>query len=272
MAKSPYLWRTIVFSDTHYPQQDPRAIDLLAQIARASGKRELKLQVDEYVLNGDICNLARMSRHERDEDWAEENYPETRRMLRDDLSRIAELDPRADRTARPGNHDDNWNEYVQRMCPDVHGIEDSRGRLLRFDRWIGFEDVGWSWWPDEKPIVKFGNFLIVHGDVNGAGGKTAAAKLLAHFGRSGVSGHTHRPHMTTSSHWPNQPIGWWVAGCMCKRTMRYLKGDAMHPEWVNGFVSITFDGKGRFWPEHSFMIESGGKLVTMFDGRRWESK
>lgn len=270
--KADYLYRLLIFSDTHYPQQDPRCIDIVKQIARDSGNGKLTLKVDEYLLNGDICQLARMSRWERDEDWAEENYSETRRSLRADLGALSQLDPHAKRIARPGNHDDNWNEYVQRMCPDVHGIEDSKGRLLTFDRWIGFDEVGWSWFGSEEPIVYYDNFLVVHGDVNGCGGLNAARKLLAHFGKSGASGHTHRPHHATSSHWPNQPIGWWVAGCMCKRTFRYLKGDARHPEWVNGFMSVVFDGRGHFWPEQHYLIEGKDRRIrALFDGRMYTS-
>lgn len=271
--KSPYLYRLLIFSDTHFPQQDDRCMNLVEQIAKDSGRGKLHRKVDEYLLNGDICNLSRMSRHERDEDWADESYSDTRRMLRRFLGRVADYDKGARRVARPGNHDDNWNEYIQRYCSDVYEIHDSAGRLLTFNRWIGFDECGWKWFGSEEPIVYFDNFLVVHGDVNGCGGKNAAQKLLSHFGRSGASGHTHRPHHVTSSHWPNQPIGWWVAGCMCKRTMRYLKGDARHPEWVNGFLSVTFDGDGHFWPEQHYIVEGrDNRMRVMFDGKLYSNE
>ena len=271
--KANYLYRLLVFSDSHYPQHDPRCFDILKQIARDSGRGRLTLKVDEYLFNGDICNLSRMSAHERDEDWDEESFETTRRVLREDLSVLAQADPKAKRIARPGNHDRWWDRYIQRNAPDLTAIHDSRGKLLTFDRWIGFDECGWLWHQSEEPIVYFNNFLVVHGDINGCSGRRAAERLLSHFGKSGCSGHTHRPHHTTGSHWPNQPIGWWVSGAMCKRTMRYLTGDARHPEWVNGFISVVFDSGGHFWPEQHLLIEGKDrKMRTIFDGRQYVSR
>ena len=134
--RADYLYRLLIFSDTHYPQQDARCIDIIKQIARDSGKGRLTLKVDEYLLNGDICNLSRMSAHERDEDWDEESFGTTREILRSDLSELCDLDHKAKRTARPGNHDRWWDRYIQRNCPDITAIQDSRGKLLTFERWI----------------------------------------------------------------------------------------------------------------------------------------
>lgn len=270
----PSEYLLLIFSDTHYPRQDARCIDIIHQIAADSGKKKLTKPVDEYILNGDICNLSRMSRHERDEDWSDENYSHTREMLRGDLVRIAECDPHARRIARPGNHDDNWNEYVQRVCPDVHGIMDSRGRLFSFHRWIGFDECGWGWHGSEEPLVYFHNFIVVHGDVQGCGGETAAKKLLTHFGKSGASGHTHRPHSYTSSRYKNDPIGWWVGGCMCRRDFRYLRGDAYQPKWVQGFLSVRFTQRGTFHVQHHNIIErkdKEGRVETVFQGRTYVS-
>lgn len=237
----------LIGSDAHYwPQLVTKAHEALCKLAK-----ELKPAV--VILNGDILDGARISRHAR-EMW------EAQPMLKDELSAVQDRCAEIERAATGaelirtiGNHDARFERYLAANAPELE--EMSGACLLDYlPRWR----AGWA--VHLNPQSE-GWTVVRHRPVTGGIHSTYNSVLKS--GVNYVHGHLHK---LEHKPWGDYRGRQWGIDC---GTLADPKGpqfaytEAGPLNWGSGFYVLTFKA-GRLLPPEPCVIERG---VAWFRGR-----
>lgn len=226
------LARVLVLSDIHFPEHDPTALALAAELA-------LWLDPDVIALNGDVMEFATLS-----------DYALHYRAKRDDalkavrepysafIRRLAGNCPHATLLHYEGNHDDRMGRYLAKH-PELQDtlIDDYRALIRQGGRVLTLGDM---------QEVEIGDLLIQHGT---RAGKNAASAALEDLGgaHSQIQGHTHMPAKVVkrvkhgASYRVVQSV---VCGCLCRLTPGYVRHRTRHTKWLQGVVIAHVDPAG----------------------------
>ena len=230
----------LVASDCHYwPGIVTVAHEAFCRLAK-------KLKPEMVVLNGDILDGARISRHPRIM-W--EQQPHLKDEIHTVQDRCAEIE-RAAGNAKLirtiGNHDARFENYLSGRVAEVEGMPGTT--LLDFlPKWR----AGWALHLNAHAD---GWVCIRHRPV--AGGLHAAINSTLKAGVSYVHGHLHQLKVTPWSDYRGRRYGV-DCGTMADITgPQFTYVEAGPVNWASGFAVLTFR-EGRLLPPEIAVVEGG---------------
>jgi hypothetical protein len=201
---------------------------------RAFIKFSKELKPKAVILNGDVMDFPKISRHPRI-GW--EQLPEVRQELdaaRVILDKIEKAAPRARKIWTLGNHDARFESLIANKAPEYKGVF---GVHLKdhFPKW----ECGWSCWVNDV-VVKH----------RFKGGDHAAFNNAVKSGRSIVTGHLHSAKVSPVTDFNG--TRWGVdSGCLAdvsaKPFIDYTEDNPLN--WRSGFAVLTFKNGKLLPPE-----------------------
>lgn len=225
----------IVGSDAHIWSTD------LTTAQRAFLQFSKKLKPDAIVMNGDVFDGARISRHPNGI-WSQEQRPNVKQELeacQSFLDALVKAYP-AKRYWLWGNHDARFEMRLSSLTPEFEGV---RGFALKdhFQEWT----FGMSLWVNECVIKHRASHSGLHAVYNNT----------LKGGKSVVTGHLHSLKVTPWTDWGGDRYG---VDCGTLADVNGPQFDYMEDNaksWRSGFVVLTFKGGRLLHPE----------LVQVFD-------
>lgn len=239
--KSTY--KLLIVSDFHSIFVDHKALEVFLKVLEDN-------YFDEINLNGDICDFPLLSKYDTKlfEIPILKNYTEVSEIefvKKYILKPISErsLNPNIIRRYRLGNHEERLTEGRNRDAADRIAVLFKHYNSSRLSEMLELDKFGFIY--DPAAVTNyFGMFDVVHG-VSLA--KTASRNNIFSFMSSGTSGDTHRLN-STYIRTKKGNFMWCESGCM--RTLddvEYIP-TARIADWMQGFVTATFDVKeGSFF-------------------------
>jgi predicted phosphodiesterase len=170
------LVRQLWIPDTHVPNEDKRAVDLVEQVAKGLG------QFDEIIISGDFGDFETVSAHANAD-------PRKERLLLKEVAQVRAAIRRVETWGKPkarrvyvcGNHEWRLDRYIANEAPALFGTVDVPSILELGDRW---EFVPY------KEHIQIGKVYATHD--TGKAGQNAHLAAQADFQDNVVIGHTHR--------------------------------------------------------------------------------
>lgn len=230
----------VVIPDTHMGCEDPAALAVAKAIVREA-------QPDLILHIGDLLDAHWLSRF--DKDPAAERLQEEIDKARVFLHELAQLAPQARRVLLEGNHEQRLTKAIWNMPGTASAI----GTLTKFRQeitWpklLDLDAIGWEWVPtaQQSRTEILPGLISKHGSVVRKWSGATGCGEWQKYGRSGVSGHTHR--LGAFYHRDHNGSHVWLeAGCLCLVDPEYVQD----PDWQQGVVVLTYNADGtRFNPE-----------------------
>ena len=213
----------LIGSDAHYWKEEPSAAHK-AFVALAK-----KLQPKMIVMNGDVFDGARISRHDP---LFNHNPPSVRDEIEACVERLGEVE-KACHNAKLfwtlGNHDIRLARYVINNAPELNGLPN----LSLFDYFPGW-NVTWALDINEDIIVKHRLFNGVHAGYNNT----------LKSGRTIVTGHLHRLLVTPWGDYNGRRWGVDTGSLACPDGEQFAYMEAAPHQHGSGFAVLTIkDGK-----------------------------
>lgn len=254
-SSKPKKWTTaVVYGDSHAPFTDPAAMAVVHSVIKDA-------RPDVIVNVGDLVDAWQISRFDKDParvDSLQDNIDEARIHLH----QIAQIAPNARRVWLEGNHETR----LTRAIMGLEGAQREFGKLRAFQAamtWPSLmqnESIGWEFIPERQQsrTEVLPKIITKHGSVvrkwSGQSGKGEWEK----YGRSGVSGHTHRlGWFVHRDH--NGNASWAESGCTCLLEAPY----GIDFDWQQGLIVYT-------WNESKALMNT--EFVSIRDGAAmWRS-
>lgn len=239
----------LVVGDTHVPFVDYEAWRAVMAVAKA-------LEPDVLIHMGDAIDNWQCSTFDKD--------PARKESLQDDIDETASLLrgvrkalPKADCYLLCGNHEDRLRRTIWRMSDGQRELAKLRvfqnavtwPNLLDLKA-IGFKFVDTQGQARTRILPKL---ITKHGSVVRRWSAQSAKAEWERYGKSGLSGHTHR----LGSFYTNDFNGahtWTETGCTCSLDPTYC----VDPNWQQGCVIVTYVGD-RFAVEPVY-IQNGSAI------------
>lgn len=192
-------------------------------------------QWDHVIDGGDRIDAYSVSKYDKD--------PARLATLPDELRMSEELSETVEALAGDatlhfclGNHEQRIRDYTRRKAPALEGV-----RGLALPKLLGVE--GWNF--HDRPGVVIGGVRFKHGDKVAKGAGNSVRKEMDDLWQSVVMGHCHRQAVVrTRKH--KEFVGV-EAGCLAKMDPEYCA----HPDWKQGWVSLTISPDGVDVEEHT---------------------
>jgi hypothetical protein len=213
---------------------------------------------DVIVNVGDLVDCWQISRFDKDParlDTLQENIDQARSHLH----QIAQLAPKARRVILEGNHENRLGRAIWKL----EGAQREFARLRVFQQamtWpnlLQLDSIGWQFVSerDQSRTQILPKIITKHGTVvrkwSGWSGKGEWEK----YGRSGVSGHTHRlGWFVHRDH--NGNSNWAETGCTCLLESPY----GVDFDWQQGFVVMTWNADYRLQETQFVSIRDGAAI------------
>jgi hypothetical protein len=250
---------SVHYSDIHFPHHDPRALNILYQIVDyvAPG-----LTVD----HGDTLDCTEISRYPKD--------PNARVSLKEEILMGAEhngivhgLTPDAKHVWLEGNHEERLKRLIWKLAEDraagaILTLQAVRN-ALEWGSLLGMDSLGWETIPYPSHKLLFERLIIKHGSTVRKHSGYTAKEEHDKYGKSGMSGHTHRMGAYYHREYNGSPHAWFELGLLGRIRADYVD----HANWQQGLAVITWSAdRTRFGVETVSIFEG----VAYFRGRRFE--
>lgn len=224
----------LVGSDLHvWPGPIPLVWRAFCHVAKV-------IKPDAIIMNGDLIDGTRISRHPRLRNQGAPRLTEELSALQVWLAML----PKGRKFWTLGNHDTRVDNYLANMAPEA---DDFAGSLS--DRFPGYETA--------YSVLINGNTEVRH---NFRGGIHGGWNNTLHSGISTVTGHTHQLDVKSTADRNGRRYG--IECGMLNDpdapVFEYTMG--MVRRWTAGFVVLTFDDDGNLLPP---------ELCEMVRGRCW---
>ena len=216
-----------IISDLQVPLHDKRAVSAVATFLADKNL--------DSVCVGDACDSTQISRWTRGTAGEHGDLDAGRRattaVLRD--LRVRHLSR--------SNHDDRIETYVRRYAPGLASLPE-----LFIENFLALDTINCELHRDPYSVAP--GWVLVHGDegsmIQSPGG--TALNIAQRFGKSVVSGHTHKlglqhKHHSLGGKVTRELWGFEVGHLMDMNKASYLK--AGHANWAQGFGVLAVDGK-----------------------------
>jgi predicted phosphodiesterase len=230
----------LIASDFHDKEVDPFVLNVFLDTAK-------RIQPDIIVLNGDILDLYEFSRFDKDPRQIDlkGRFDFVRECI---FQPLREACPKAQIDLTLGNHEQRLIKHLasatpfMRILADLHKI--TLSKLFGLDEFEINLVTKWdisAFTPGEVREQAKKNYIVYYDCFvcNHVGNEG--------FGKSGTSGHTHRPDVKTSVS-VNGPLVWTTTGGMCRTNAEYT---TTMEKWHNSFLIVHVDTVTKqVVPEH----------------------
>jgi hypothetical protein len=238
--------RAILYGDVHFPDQDDKALGILASVTE-------RYQPDVLICMGDLLDSHALSDHDRNPRKSlKYTLQDEVDMARTHLAQMAMIvPPSTRRILLEGNHEDRLRRMVWRaqekersafMLNDVQ-------RALEWENILHLDEIGWEFYPYHGPTQAqqefLPKFIVKHGNVVRKWSASTAKGEHEKYGKSGASGHVHRGGMFFHRDHNGNHV-WLETFCLCRLDPDWTP----YPDWQQGFWVIAFDAEtGAFGAE-----------------------
>jgi len=218
--------KNLIFSDTHFPYHDVRAITTMITDAK-------KREINSIILNGDILDFYALSKYQK--------HP-GKRSVNDEIWQLVEFItilqdefPSARIFYKIGNHEERLEKYLMLKAPELLDMEEYHlGEILKIR---GVQDVTVI----QKQIIMAGKLPVVHGHEfmgGGSGGVNPARGLFLKSLSSALTSHFHRTSSNSERDITDKLMSTFSIACLCDLHPEY----ALLNKWNHGFAYIDLDG------------------------------
>ena len=244
-------FRAVVYGDTHVPFQDPAALRVVQGIVR-------DVKPDVLLNVGDLVDSWQISRFDKDparRDTLQDNIDEARQHL----AEMAQCAPAARRVLLEGNHEARLTKAIWRLEGAARELPRLRifQREVTWPRLLELEAVGWEWVPtqEQSRTAILPKIITKHGEVVRKWSGSTARGEWERYGRSGLSGHTHRlGDFLRRDH--NGVARWVETGCTCLLEAPY----GVDFDWIQGCVVIAWNADRRLMQVELVPIRDGAAI------------
>jgi predicted phosphodiesterase len=231
-TRTPYILKNVskvlILNDLHVPYHDAEALNSALRYGKVNS-------IDAIVLNGDICDFYKISRHQKNPTNPTLQYEiDTTIQV---LSYIRKMFPKIKIIYIEGNHEKRLQSYLydhsELLSLDSFKLEN----LLKLHS-LNIQFIG------NKRIVKVGKLCIAHGHEIYVGGVTPARTALIKNMTNVCFGHLHRTDSYSFTTIAGETLQSYSIACLCDLFPDYVSNNS---NWNHGFgiVKIT-DKKGNF--------------------------
>lgn len=244
--------RAVVIGDTHYPHQDDGVLKVALAIIKDA-------RPDIVVHLGDLLDAGSLSDKFAQDPARLETLQNDIDAARVFLAQVAEVAPKAQRVLLEGNHE-------ERLTRVVWGLKDAARELARLRlfqqhmSWPHFFDldaIGWRFvgYRDQPARDVLPKLLVKHGTrVHQWAGFTAKAEWMT-YGRSGISGHTHRAAVW--AHADDNGVARWIeAGCTCRYDIPW----ATSTDWQQAITVLDWTQDRRLMGVEQALVRNGASI------------
>ena len=239
--------KIIIVGDQHIPNQDEKTLKPFEKFLR-------KEMPDTLVINGDLLDFYDLSNFDKEitsEGLLQDELDAGYKLLK----KYRTILPKAKIYLTSSNHMENrLRRFKKTLGRAVHSL-----RYFTVPQMLKLEEL------DIEPIdiVRYKNFLVMHGDLVRRHSAYTAKAMLETKGKSVFIGHTHR----LGSHYKTDEGGEHVAvecGCMCTLDPEYMDN---LPNWQQGFA-IVYRDKTTDWFQHYLIPIIDNKFI--WEGREYK--
>lgn len=245
------VFTAVVYGDTHVPFHDPAALAVVRGIVR-DVKPDILLNVGDLV---DAWQISRFDKDPTRRDSLQDNIDEARQHL----AEMALAAPKSRRVLLEGNHE-------ARLTRTIWGLDGAARELpklrlfqqaMTWPTLLETNAIGWDFVPDREQTKTqiLPKIITKHGSVVRPSSGAAAKGEWTKYGRSGLSGHTHRlGHFFHRDH--NGTASWIETGCTCLLDPPY----GTDFDWQQGVAVITWNKDRRLMQTDLVSIRDGSAL------------
>ena len=230
-------WFTaVVYGDSHFPFQDDTALSVILSLIK-------DVNPDVVLHVGDLVDAWQISRFDKDparRDTLQENID----AARIHLHQVAQVAPKAKRYLLEGNHEQRLTRAIWQM--DGAQREFARLRVFQkamtWPRLLELDSIGFKFVPEREQsrTIILPKLITKHGTVIRKWSGATARGEWEKYGRSGLSGHSHRlGWFTHRDH--NGRANWAETGCCCLLDPPY----GVDLDWGQGAVVMTWTADRR---------------------------
>lgn len=258
-GKPAKMETALLYSDTHFPYEDPRALSIVEQIAA-------ELQPDLLAHLGDIMDCYTLSDFDRSPQRKHTLQDEID-MAREHLARMATVCPKSRRILLEGNHEDRLRRTLWRMKGSAESFHSLRifQEMMVWPELLKLRDIGWEWYGvmEQTKAQFLPKFILKHGTTLSQFSAYTARKEWRKYGKSGASGHTHRiGWYMNRDH--NGNHAWIEIGCTCTLEPEWMQD----PNWQQGCAVVTFEPKTGAFGIELVYIHNG---LAVWRGRTYRA-
>lgn len=219
--------RVLFFSDIHFPHQEEHAVERLLDHMASE-------RWDHVIDGGDRVDAYSVSKYDKDPRRIT-SLPDELRMS-EHFSLLVEQATGARLHFCRGNHEQRIPDYLRRKAPALEGLDQ-----LSLTNLLGLQ----GWHVHDRPGVVIGGVRFKHGDKVAKGAGNSVRKEMDDLWQSVVMGHCHRQAVVRTR--KHQEFVGVEAGCLARMDPEYCS----HPDWKQGWVSLTITGDGVDVEEHT---------------------
>lgn len=255
IPKKSNTHHSIHFSDIHFPHHDPVALDIVYGVME-------DVQPEVVCDQGDTLDCYQISRYEKD--------PKHRVSLQDEIELAAahfgtinSIVPNAEKHWFPGNHEDRLRRILWDMAKDLPSRQvlnlPGIWEALSWESLLGLKDLGWR--IHEDRWILYDKLVLKHGTAVRKWAGYSAKAEYERYGKSGMSGHTHRRGVFEHRDFNGQHA-WWELGCLCDLDPVYMSD----PDWAQGFNVVTWNEDRTAFGVEEVRIHTG---LAIFRGKSY---
>jgi predicted phosphodiesterase len=232
---SPGKW--LILNDIHFPYHCEKSLDMALNYGLQQG-------FDKVLINGDMLDMYKMSRFDKDprKPGINEEFTMAREFLSEMSKHYKEVNYKI------GNHDERWEKWLISKAPELLDCDEFQlNIILRFGE-LGIKEV------KSKQLVDAGNMIIGHGHELPAtsGGVNPARTMFLKANTSIAVGHFHRTTTHVERNINNHVTVTHSMGCLCHLSPDYLP----YNNWNNGFGTIEIESDGLYEFENKKIIKN----------------
>jgi hypothetical protein len=242
------LHHAVVYGDTHIGFQDKKALKVVSGVIQ-------DIQPEQIVHLGDLLDCYTISDFRRDPARLSTLQDEIDEA-QDHISGMRALAPKAKFTLLEGNHEHRLEKAIWTLPGAAAQLPKLKvfQKAMTWPNLLRTEDLGVAFLPyaGQSKVKVLPNIIVKHGDIVRPAGGYSAKGEHGKYGKSGISGHTHRmgAHFHRDYHGSHV---WWEAGCTCQMAMEY----AADPDWQQGCLVVTYEPDGNWFQIEPVYIQDG---------------
>lgn len=223
--RNPNMERILFVPDIHIPDHNKEAVKTVLDFIS-------DFRPTHIYLLGDLLNFSKAGDFlivDGECPTLEQEITEGRAFLYD----LRQKSPESKITYLFGNHEARLEKFLAKTGDVLTG-------LVSVDKLLGLKDLDIDWIPYHE-VKRKGSLIIEHGKIVRSKAGASAHAQLDKFGKSGISGHTHRFGFVARNF--GGDVKWWLeSGTLSNLTPTPHWGPSVQ-DWQTGFAVGIYDRK-----------------------------